>query len=47
MDTNMWLSSNDEILEELEDEFMVTCNMMAICANTLEFFNPNEQEDGG
>jgi hypothetical protein len=46
MDRYMWLdsddSSNGEILEELEDEFMVFYTMMAICANTWELFNPNK-----
>ena len=51
MDTYMWLdsddSSNDEILEELEDEFKVFYTMVAICANTWKFFNPNELKYGG
>lgn len=48
---NMWFSfnnsSNDMILEELEDEFMVIYTMMFICINVCEFLNPNELEEGG
>ena len=50
MDTNMWIvfddSSNDEILEEFDDKLMVSYTIMVICANTREFNNPNELEDG-
>lgn len=47
----MWLSSNDcsndEILKDLDDKFIVFYTMESICANTWKFFNPNELEDGG
>ena len=40
-------SSDDKILEVLEDEFMVNYAILYVCANTWEVFNPNELEDGG
>ena len=47
----MWIdsddSSHDDILEKLEDEVMVFYTMMAICAHSWAFFDPNELEDGG
>lgn len=40
-------NSDGEILEELEDGFMIIYNMIFVCTNTYEFFNPHELKDGG
>lgn len=51
MDSDMWLSSddssNDKIIEQLEDELMIIYTTMYVCTNIKDFFNSNEQEDGG
>jgi hypothetical protein len=52
MDNDMWFSSydssDDEILEELHDKFMVIYTMRYIwCTNTWEFSNPNKLNGGG
>ena len=51
MDNNMWLSSydssDDNILEEMKDKFMVIYTMMHVCPHTWEFFNPNVLKGGG
>lgn len=34
----------DELLEELDEDFVLQCTIMTMSPNSIEFFNPNELE---
>jgi hypothetical protein len=46
MATDMWMDFDDDILEELDKNFLVVYTMMVVCAMTLDSSNLNGPKEG-